>query len=114
MFKVSTIVRAVPSLSNAPVTVRLIVVPIEAASALRNEPGLKFDETTFEAAATVAAVFAAVATPPPEVVVPPLEGVNAGNEVETVVPLLAGTETAGMLTDGTEILPTFGKNGIAL
>ena len=111
----STIVRAVPSLSNAPVTVRLIVVPIEAASALRNDPTLKFDETTFEAAAAVdAATFEAVVTPAPlDVAAPPVEGAEMlgieGTEVVTVGVLIEGT-----LTVGVEIFPTFGKNGIAL
>ena len=62
-----------PSLSNAPVTVRLIVVPIEAASAWRKVPALKFEDTTLEAeAATDAALAAAAETPPPEIV-PPVE-----------------------------------------
>jgi hypothetical protein len=57
-------VRAVPSRSNAPVTVKLIVVPIEAASASRKRPALNPPLTTFvAAAAAVAAVLAAVVIP---------------------------------------------------
>ena len=54
-----------PSLSYAPVTVRLIVVPIEAASASRKRPALNEPVTTFVAIAlaAVAATFEAVVTP---------------------------------------------------
>jgi hypothetical protein len=54
----------VPSGSNAPVTVKLIVVPIEAASASRKRPALNEPVTTLvAAAAAVAAVLAAVVIP---------------------------------------------------
>ena len=47
--------RAVPSLSSAPVTVRLIVVPLVAASPARAEPALNEPETMFDDEAAAAA-----------------------------------------------------------
>jgi len=81
---VSTIVRAVPSLSKAPLTVRLIVVPDVAASALRNEP------TSKDPVNTLAAPAAAEATPLPvdETAVDPPETdgtLIVGTFVEVVV-----------------------------
>jgi hypothetical protein len=72
LFNVSTIVRAVPSLSIAPLTFRLIVVPAAAVPADRVPA--EFDATTFEAATLVeAATFAALATPPLDAAVKPLD-----------------------------------------
>ena len=91
--------RAVPSLSNAPVTVKLIVVPIEAASAARNEPALNEPATTFvDAAAALAATLAAAATPPFEVVEePPPEGTEIVGIAGTLV---EGVEVFGMFIEG--------------
>ena len=113
----STIVLAVPSLSTAPFTVKLIVVPEAAAMPARL---FVFTPETPDApkpvilAAVVAAAFAAVATPPPPLdVVAPAEGAEIegieGTEVVTLGVLIEGT-----LTFGVEIFETFGKNGMAL
>jgi hypothetical protein len=62
----------VPSLSIAPLTLRFIVVPADAVPVDRVAPA--FDAATFDAAAlVVAATFAAVATPPLEAAVKPLD-----------------------------------------
>ena len=116
----STIVRAVPSLSNAPVTVRLIVVPKPSRSEFARsdsprDSGEPIKPPLTVAAAALAATLAAVATPPPLVpdVAPPPDGAEIvgifGTDVETVGVLIVGT-----LTVGVEIFETFGKNGMAL
>ena len=93
----------------------LYVSPLVAASAIRNDPGLKFDPTEIpvEAAAADAAVLAAAVTPPPPAVAVVVPVDNVGT-VGIVGDLIVGVEMLGTLTDGAEILLTFGKNGIAL
>ena len=88
-----------PSLSNAPVTVRLIVVPLVAASAALKVPALKALETTPVAAAALAPAAAALETPLEVLVVPAL--VTVGIE-GTVVEILA-LGVLGMLIVGAVI-----------
>jgi len=96
---VSIIVRAVPSLSNAPVTVKLIVVPIDSASARRNRPGLKLLETAVLAADALAAVAADAATLAIGV------GTGFGVAVGVGVTVVAGLKPLGNDAAGTEMPP---------
>ena len=96
------IVRAVPSESNAPLTVKLITGAIDADSAARNVPALN------EPVTTPAAPAAADETPPDDVAIDPVpvEPVTLGTEIvgtlSEVFDVL-GITTVGTLIDGAEI-----------
>ena len=95
-------VRAVPSLSKAPVTVKLMVVPTRSASSpIRKRPGLKLLETAVLAAAALAAAAAEAATVATGVGV--TVGVTVTVGVDVVVP--AGLKPLGNDAAGTEIPP---------
>ena len=90
-----------------------MTVPIDAASAARNDPALKDPVTTFVAVDAVAVVEAAVAIVELEDPVVVLGILTVGID-GTVGITDFGIVTLGTVTVGTEIFPTFGKNGIAL
>ena len=112
---VLTIVRAVPSESKAPLTVRLIVVPSPNLSALALS--LNPRDSALPINPDEAAAPATAEDTPDDVDPVPVEAVTLGTEIVGMLGadvVVFGIVTLGTLIDGAEICDTLGKNGIEL
>jgi len=92
----------VPSRSNAPVTVKLIVVPIDSASPRLNRPALN-DPFTMLLAAAAAAADAATFAMLLVFVVPPVKAPPVVDDVVVLKPL--GNEAAGTEIPAVVLVP---------